>query len=281
MDRIVTDPATPTPGPEPRIYYDPPAYYNEDEIAAYRHGFDDGEAKEREAALAQPQADIEALAAIEHEQWIEWASTLLVHEPGISEERRQRWQRLIATPYADLTEAEKHQDRVYAEKVARVAQPQAGALAAALERLVAVCMTEEEDRAPADQDEWIAALKQADEALSGAQPQAGAGLDAWGMSILLRWREASFEGNASDLADLTDETTKYLEALDARSAAGEAPEPCASCNGRRWTDDENWSPDDPRTWKGEREHGNGLIPCGACNLGGWNVEDWAPEASDE
>lgn len=94
----------------------------------------------------QPQADIEALAAIEHEQWIEWASTLLVHEPGISEERRQRWQRLIATPYADLTEAEKHQDRVYAEKVARVAQPQAGALAAALERLVAVCMTEEEDR---------------------------------------------------------------------------------------------------------------------------------------
>jgi hypothetical protein len=81
--------------------------------------------EEGRAALAASDArpagiDVERLAAVEHEQWVEWASTLLATEPGISDARRERWQRLIATPYADLTEAEKHQDRIYAEKVLRV-----------------------------------------------------------------------------------------------------------------------------------------------------------------
>jgi hypothetical protein len=58
-----------------------------------------------------------ALSRIEHEQWIEWTSTLLAMEPGISDERRERWQRLIATDYDDLTDVEQHQDQVYADKV--------------------------------------------------------------------------------------------------------------------------------------------------------------------
>jgi hypothetical protein len=45
-----------------------------------------------------------------------------------------------------------------------------------------------------------------------------------------------------------------------------------------WTHDENWSPDDLRTWRGERTPGNGLIPCGACNLGGWDAP-WPGEAA--
>lgn len=77
-------------------------------------------AAERTAAV--PSVDVERLADLEHQQWAQWAETVLATEPGISEARRTRWQRLIATPYADLTEAEKHEDRVWAEKVARVAR---------------------------------------------------------------------------------------------------------------------------------------------------------------
>lgn len=40
--------------------------------------------------------------------------------------------------------------------------------------------------------------------------------------------------------------------------------------------DEGWSPEDPRIWRGERSPGDGLIPCGFCNLGGWDAP-WPPE----
>lgn len=52
---------------------------------------------------------------------------------------------------------------------------------------------------------------------------------------------------------------------------------CSGCGGRRWVEDENWQPDDPRTWKGERSHGDGLIPCGFCNEAGWDTPDWAAQ----
>ncbi len=46
-----------------------------------------------------------------------------------------------------------------------------------------------------------------------------------------------------------------------------------SCGGRRWVDDENWQPEDWQIGtRVRREPGNGLIPCGFCNEGGWNVE---------
>lgn len=47
--------------------------------------------------------------------------------------------------------------------------------------------------------------------------------------------------------------------------------PCSGCGGRRWANDENWTPDDPRTWDGKRSKGDGLIPCGFCNEGGWDA----------
>lgn len=49
------------------------------------------------------------------------------------------------------------------------------------------------------------------------------------------------------------------------------PSLCVYCKGRRWTDDQNWTPDYPETWRGEREPHNGLVPCGGCNQGGWDV----------
>jgi hypothetical protein len=72
--------------------------------------------KERiEASLGQM---LEALAAIEHERWSHWQRYM--HDKGklqadgsllIAAELVQRWERLIATPYPALTEAEKESDR--------------------------------------------------------------------------------------------------------------------------------------------------------------------------
>lgn len=65
--------------------------------------------------VAAPPADplIEALAEIEHEQWATWARHTLA---GTSAADKRRWRRQIATPYAELSEAEKEQDRIFARK---------------------------------------------------------------------------------------------------------------------------------------------------------------------
>ena len=64
------------------------------------------------------EAAVEQLAALEHERWAHWQS--YVH--SVAERRVDgslvippnlvaRWERQIATPYADLTEAERESDR--------------------------------------------------------------------------------------------------------------------------------------------------------------------------
>jgi hypothetical protein len=75
---------------------------------------------------------MEELAAVEHERWSHWQRYM--HSKG---ERRQdgslvippelveRWERLMATPYGALTEAEKESDR---EQVRRYLQTIIGAL---------------------------------------------------------------------------------------------------------------------------------------------------------
>lgn len=69
----------------------------------------------------------EALAALEHDQWMAWSKSLAAAEP-LSEERVERWRRLWV-PYADLSEQEKDADRVWAEKVlALTTAPLASAL---------------------------------------------------------------------------------------------------------------------------------------------------------
>jgi len=59
---------------------------------------------------------LEELAALEHDQWVEWAKALLKSEPDISKERKERWEKLFV-PYEDLSEESKEQDRVYARKI--------------------------------------------------------------------------------------------------------------------------------------------------------------------
>lgn len=77
-------------------------------------------------AIAQSRAiirhhKVEQLAALEHEQWAEWAKSLIANE-ALSMERCERWQRLIETPYKDLTEEEKDQDREWAERAMSIAE---------------------------------------------------------------------------------------------------------------------------------------------------------------
>lgn len=58
---------------------------------------------------------VEALAAIEHEQWVQWSQEIAATEM-ISDERRERWKRLWV-PYDQLSEEDKTSDREYACKV--------------------------------------------------------------------------------------------------------------------------------------------------------------------
>lgn len=57
----------------------------------------------------------EALAALEHEQWMAWAKSLMQSE-HLSVDRCCRWDALFV-PYAKLTEEQKDQDRKWADKV--------------------------------------------------------------------------------------------------------------------------------------------------------------------
>lgn len=76
----------------------------------------------------------------------------------------------------------------------------------------------------------------------------------------------------STTALATDIAAAYAAAAASEEAAPAAPErPCSGCGGRRWADDENWQPSDPRSWDGTRREADGLIPCGFCNEGGWDT----------
>ena len=71
-------------------------------------------AKGRRTSAPPTDPLIEALAAIEHEQWSQWAQAML---SGITASDRRRWRRQVATPYSDLSESEKEQDRIFARRV--------------------------------------------------------------------------------------------------------------------------------------------------------------------
>jgi hypothetical protein len=59
---------------------------------------------------------IERLADLEHQQWMSWAKTLILEEPGLAPERVARW-RSSFIPYADLPEPLKDLDRTWARRV--------------------------------------------------------------------------------------------------------------------------------------------------------------------
>lgn len=58
---------------------------------------------------------VEALAALEHDQWRAWAESVLASEE-ISAERAARWRRFLV-PYDELDDDAKEQDRIWARRV--------------------------------------------------------------------------------------------------------------------------------------------------------------------
>ncbi|HEU5108825.1 MAG TPA: hypothetical protein VFT95_09735 [Micromonosporaceae bacterium] len=78
----------------------------------------------------------------------------------------------------------------------------------------------------------------------------------------------------ADYEDLMAEVLAELETAADYGSAAELAHTLAtcSCGGKRWVDDEGWSPPDwAMAVKPVREPGRGLLPCGNCNHGGWNV----------
>jgi uncharacterized protein YfaT (DUF1175 family) len=73
----------------------------------------------------------EELAALEHEQWMQWANSLIKSE-HLSTERLNRWAECMV-PYSDLSEAMKDHDREWADKVLALVEtcPSSELLAAA------------------------------------------------------------------------------------------------------------------------------------------------------
>ena len=61
---------------------------------------------------------LEALAKLEHEQWVEWSRNISVTEE-LSKKRLRRWEKLWCD-YNTLSERQKESDRVYARKVMRL-----------------------------------------------------------------------------------------------------------------------------------------------------------------
>lgn len=62
---------------------------------------------------------IEALSALEHDQWAHWTEYMLQNG---TPENVSRWLGQIQTPYSKLTEKEKDSDREWARKVFALAQ---------------------------------------------------------------------------------------------------------------------------------------------------------------
>ena len=82
---------------------------------------------ERYTRTADPGGLLEALAAIEHDQWMTWArSVLSADDVTIGPERLARWQSYMVT-YADLPDAVKEHDRVWARSVLAALTPEATA----------------------------------------------------------------------------------------------------------------------------------------------------------
>lgn len=70
-----------------------------------------------EAYAARLREAVEDFAAIEHDQWMTWArSVISADDVSIGPERLARW-RSYMVPYADLSESVKEHDRVWARAV--------------------------------------------------------------------------------------------------------------------------------------------------------------------
>jgi len=63
--------------------------------------------------------DVEALAALEHDQWMSWAHTIMDSEPLLSRDRIERWMPYMV-PYSELPADIKEFDREWSRKALEV-----------------------------------------------------------------------------------------------------------------------------------------------------------------
>lgn len=63
---------------------------------------------------------LEALSELEHDQWTIWARNLIQSENNLSDSRLERWNKLLAKTYSQLSEDEKEQDRIWARRVIEI-----------------------------------------------------------------------------------------------------------------------------------------------------------------
>lgn len=74
---------------------------------------------EEERAKIDKKGLMDALARLEHSQWMEWSKAIAENE-SLSLNRMRRWQGELWKPYDDLTEDQKRQDQEYARKVMEI-----------------------------------------------------------------------------------------------------------------------------------------------------------------
>lgn len=75
---------------------------------------------------------VEDIAALEHDQWVEWAKSLMENE-DLSEDRVERWEGFMV-PYEKLSEEDKESDREYAQKVVDLLKSKTSATRFSLEK---------------------------------------------------------------------------------------------------------------------------------------------------
>ena len=112
---------------------------------------------------------IELLAAGEHEQWADWAQSILDSEPGLSEGRKAAWPGMIATPYENLSEELKDKDRREVHLRSSVALDIVQQQAAEIERLrgyeiAARDLSADLTKVAGDRDEHAARIKELEDA---------------------------------------------------------------------------------------------------------------------
>ncbi len=84
-------------------------------------------------------------------------------------------------------------------------------------------------------------------------------------------------GDDVDIPDDSDASLDLITEFMAKHQTRQEHTPCVYCGNSQWVVDQNWHPDDPRSWRGVREPHDGLVPCGRC--GDWD-SPWPPEPAD-
>jgi len=90
-------------------WYEGPGMGSDRSVAAILRAYADGRLIDRDTI------NYKAAAKAEHEQWIRWAMVLIDEEPGLSQQRIDRWAEYLV-PYEELEDDVKEFDRIEARR---------------------------------------------------------------------------------------------------------------------------------------------------------------------